>query len=264
MTAFETAVFAIVAAAATSLVLVPSLLLYYRRANSRPPRAYLYHSNGRRILKHALDGDVMRIGRHRDNEIRLQDSSVSRFHAQIVDNHNGSFVVRDLGSKNGVKIFYRPVKSSVLSDGDVLFIGNVGMKFVQYPADFNTFPNTVELEPNGPVRMTKRRRRAERFAVTKPVRIYTDTEGWVSGIATSISEEGMFVEVKEQLPVRTPLDIIMQRNVRGGWIKLTGEAVRSEGNGIAVMFTDVDRHLKSVLHELGKSEMTVSLSTHQN
>jgi len=246
-------VVSVVAGMVTSMLVALAVVWYYRRAHTRPPQAYLYRRKGRRIVKHGLNENVIRIGRHPDNEIQLQDRSVSRFHAQIIDKQNGSFIIRDLDSKNGVRIFYRRITSSVLTDGDVLFIGNIGMRFIHYPADYTTVPDTVQLETNSSRRLVKRQRRSERFETGRPVRFYTDATGWTTGVARDISEEGIFIETQRRLPIRTPLDMVLQGSGSGQWFKLAGDVVRSDDTGIAVTFTDVDRSTKTELYRLNKS-----------
>ena len=44
--------------------------------------------------------DATRIGRALDNDIVLEDASVSRHHA-VIESRNGGHVLRDLGSQNG-------------------------------------------------------------------------------------------------------------------------------------------------------------------
>jgi hypothetical protein len=70
-----------------------------------------------------LTVDVTTIGRAPGVDIRLQDPSVSRLHAELV--RRGSFVyVSDLGlSANGTRVNGRPVGRRVLSDGDVVTFG---------------------------------------------------------------------------------------------------------------------------------------------
>ena len=245
----ETIILALSTAIATSVLVTLLFLLYARRHFGRRPQAYLYYSNGKRVLKHGVRRDVVRIGRHRDNDIHLTDRSVSRFHAQIVDNHNGTFLVRDLDSRNGCRIFHRHVTSSLIRDGDVLLVGKVPLKFVHYPSDYMATPDTVEVNTGGPTRMDKRRRRAERVHSTRPVRVYTEESGWITGIARNLSEEGMFIEAHRVLPTRTPLDIVMKRD-KEGWLKIAGESVRSERNGMAVVFTDLAPHTRAALREL--------------
>jgi hypothetical protein len=71
----------------------------------------------------ALRDDVTTIGRGSGADIRLNDASVSRLHAELV--RRGPYVyVADLGlSRNGTRVNGRPVARRVLDDGDVLSFG---------------------------------------------------------------------------------------------------------------------------------------------
>jgi len=65
-----------------------------------------------------LRGPATRIGRLADNDIVLDDDTVSRYHAVIVDTGT-SFVVTDLHSANGVDVAdQRIAPSATLADGD--------------------------------------------------------------------------------------------------------------------------------------------------
>ena len=66
--------------------------------------------------------DGVTIGRTPDNSIQLQDSSVSRKHAQMNITPEG-VVLRDLGSANGVFVNDKRVLEHTLSPGDVIKIG---------------------------------------------------------------------------------------------------------------------------------------------
>jgi len=71
----------------------------------------------------ALGGEVSTVGRGRGVDIRLDDPSVSRLHAELV--RRGPYVyVVDLGlSRNGTRVNGRPVTRRVLDEGDVLSFG---------------------------------------------------------------------------------------------------------------------------------------------
>jgi hypothetical protein len=71
----------------------------------------------------ALGGDVTTVGRGQGVDIRLDDPSVSRLHAELV--RRGPYVyVVDLGlSRNGTRVNGRPVTRRVLDEGDVLSFG---------------------------------------------------------------------------------------------------------------------------------------------
>jgi hypothetical protein len=71
----------------------------------------------------SLRGDVTTVGRGRGVDIRLDDPSVSRLHAELI--RRGPYVyVVDLGlSRNGTRVNGRPVARRVLDEGDVLSFG---------------------------------------------------------------------------------------------------------------------------------------------
>jgi DNA-binding SARP family transcriptional activator len=82
--------------------------------------AQLRDSAGRR---YPLRGTATRIGRLSDNDIVLDDATVSRYHAVIVDTGT-SFVITDLGSANGVDVADQRIRTSAtLADGDHIRIG---------------------------------------------------------------------------------------------------------------------------------------------
>ena len=71
------------------------------------------------------------LGRSRDCAITLHDSNVSRHHAEVRPS-GGSWVVRDLGSTNGVKVNGRRVdvaRPQSLKPGDVIELGTARLTF---------------------------------------------------------------------------------------------------------------------------------------
>lgn len=64
------------------------------------------------------------IGRAQTNDIILEDSKVSRNHAQFEFNENGEVEVSDLGSTNGIKVNGVRVEKAVIKPEDVILIGN--------------------------------------------------------------------------------------------------------------------------------------------
>lgn len=70
-----------------------------------------------------LRDDVTTVGRGQGVDIRLDDPSVSRLHAELV--RRGPHVyIADLGlSANGTRVNGRPVGRRILADGDVLSFG---------------------------------------------------------------------------------------------------------------------------------------------
>ena len=80
--------------------------------------AQLRDPDGRRYTLRA----ATRIGRLVDNDIVLDDDTVSRYHAVIVDTGN-SFVITDLQSSNGVDVAGQRIRTSAtLAEGDRICI----------------------------------------------------------------------------------------------------------------------------------------------
>lgn len=71
------------------------------------------------------------IGRAEDRDIVIPDPAASRHHVQI-SLQNGEYVLRDMGSANGVFVNAVRVRECTLADGDLIRIGNTEMRFVRY------------------------------------------------------------------------------------------------------------------------------------
>lgn len=79
--------------------------------------------------KFVLNEPMMNAGRHPASDIFLDDITVSRRHAEF-RSENGEFRVVDLGSLNGTYLNRGAVDSAVLTNGDVLQIGNFRLVFL--------------------------------------------------------------------------------------------------------------------------------------
>lgn len=82
-------------------------------------------SRGARFL---INSDLTTIGRSTDNDIFLDDVTVSRKHAEIFREGSG-YSVRDCGSLNGTYVDGKIESISPLSDGMELHIGKFKMHF---------------------------------------------------------------------------------------------------------------------------------------
>lgn len=71
---------------------------------------------------------TMRVGRSDENEIALNDPSVSRAHASI-ETAGPTPMVRDLGSTNGTFVNGRRIEREALRNGDDVRFGNTRMRF---------------------------------------------------------------------------------------------------------------------------------------
>jgi predicted component of type VI protein secretion system len=81
------------------------------------------------ILDGLERGEILRdlptplsIGREEDNQIRLNDERVSRFHAKVQED-DGRIILTDLESTNGTRVNGHAVKMRVLQVGDQVLIG---------------------------------------------------------------------------------------------------------------------------------------------
>lgn len=79
-----------------------------------------------RGARYLIDSDLTSLGRAPENEIFLDDITVSRKHAQIT-RLNLSFSIKDAGSLNGTYLNGTLVSENVLSDGDEVQIGKFRM-----------------------------------------------------------------------------------------------------------------------------------------
>ena len=82
-----------------------------------------------------LAGKVIRIGRNEDNDIRLTDKSVHRYHAVIERTPEEAFVITDLSGEhgNGIRVNGARTAKAQLSDGDVIELGRAKLKFENAP-----------------------------------------------------------------------------------------------------------------------------------
>jgi hypothetical protein len=74
-------------------------------------------------------GARTRIGRSPDCEIFLDDVTVSRNHAVLIE-HDGRYAVEDLGSLNGTFVNRRRIDTALLEPGDEVQIGKYRMTFI--------------------------------------------------------------------------------------------------------------------------------------
>jgi hypothetical protein len=81
----------------------------------------------------ALAGQVIRVGRHEDNDIRLSDRSVHRYHAVIERTSDETFVIRDVSGKDGVRVNGELTARAQLADGDVIELGRAKLRFENAP-----------------------------------------------------------------------------------------------------------------------------------
>jgi diguanylate cyclase (GGDEF)-like protein len=79
--------------------------------------------------KHPLDKASILIGRSTKSDIQIDQESISRNHAKIIDTGK-ALVLRDLGSTNGTYVNDEPVAEHHLRDGDIVKVGHTIFKFL--------------------------------------------------------------------------------------------------------------------------------------
>jgi Nif-specific regulatory protein len=84
-----------------------------------------------------LDGHVS-VGRDVENALSIADPALSRKHC-VIEARDSTFVIRDLGSRNGVFINGAPVTERQLADGDQIRIGDSAL-VVMIPGNHHAAP----------------------------------------------------------------------------------------------------------------------------
>jgi pSer/pThr/pTyr-binding forkhead associated (FHA) protein len=94
------------------------------------PGRYLEVQGPGETLLLRLERDVMRIGRGLAADLRLDENSVSRRHAVLVNDASGARVLDDRSS-NGTFVNGRRVEQAALAHGDVLTLGRVVLRYLE-------------------------------------------------------------------------------------------------------------------------------------
>jgi len=93
------------------------------------PALIVRSGGGRAGETFSLERDSTTIGRSPDCEIFLDDVTVSRNHAVLVQS-DGRFTVEDQGSLNGTFVNRKRIDSAQLDEGDEVQIGKYRMTFI--------------------------------------------------------------------------------------------------------------------------------------
>lgn len=223
------------------------------RRSRRKAYAYLCRADDR-SHRYRIKAETCRIGRHAQNEFVIPDASVSRLHAQLVRNRNGTYSIFDMASKNGIRVGNRPVESTLLKEGDLIDLGRVRLRFTEYPPDQHRYADTV-LQESTASRFDEKRRRHKRQSVAMRVRLYHDQIGWLNGTVRDLSVEGAFIETGRNLLARSPVDMVVPIVERGDrrWLRMSGEIVRENNDGFGMLFTEIQPAAAKVLDTLTAS-----------
>ena len=103
-----------------------------------------------------LDQMQMGIGRAPDNEIPIDDESVSVYHSLITirsitdDDSRQEYIIEDLDSTNHTYVNNKESKKHSLKEGDIIRVGNTRLKFStkEYsPPPQKEFDKTTKINP---------------------------------------------------------------------------------------------------------------------
>ena len=102
-----------------------------KKTTSKPSLEFYSDGSGeaRRVT---IENFPFRIGRAETADLRVESVEVSREHAEIVE-RNGMWLVRDFGSTNGTQVNGKPIKETLLSDGDILRVAESELTFIASP-----------------------------------------------------------------------------------------------------------------------------------
>ena len=135
------------------LIALVTLILIYRKQPDKStfatnihqqpkPFAYLV-TQDEDAKRHPILNTTWRIGRSRDNELTLDDNSISRLHAEIHRYNNGNFFIMDMQSLNGIFINDEKVTNSKLHEGDIIEIGDIFLRFTLHTEDYQLEEDTA-------------------------------------------------------------------------------------------------------------------------
>ena len=91
--------------------------------------AYFEYWNGRERLALLLDGERLTVGSAPDNDVVVDERSVSRVHA-VLHRMNGHWFIEDCGSRNGTSVNAHPISSMrPLRTADEVRLGRARLVF---------------------------------------------------------------------------------------------------------------------------------------
>lgn len=129
------------------------------------------------LQNYVFDKDIMSVGRSRDNDVVIENLSVSRNHARI-RRQGGKYILTDLNSANGTFVNGVRVSKTEIVDQDVIAIGKHKMHFQNKVVEEEALivdafgaDRTVMVErsaPSGMIVVTDGKLKGQQFALTRP------------------------------------------------------------------------------------------------
>jgi|GEM_PF-488583 len=121
---------------------VDSVGRFWERVSAPIERAFGGGGRGRAATAQTparllIDGDSkplsiqrVRLGRYPNNEIVLDHSTVSAYHAEIIQRPDGRHEIIDRESRNGTRVNGALIRNQVLRDGDLITLGAASMHYL--------------------------------------------------------------------------------------------------------------------------------------
>ncbi|MCC5876126.1 MAG: FHA domain-containing protein [Candidatus Sumerlaeia bacterium] len=213
---------------------------------------------GERIVnRYRFDKDIMSIGRARDNDVVIENLSVSRNHARI-KREGGEYILTDLNSANGSLVNGHRVTKTAIRNNDVLTIGKHNLTFLEVEeTHFVEERPAPPSRPSAPIPPKKQTRYPSRSPVITPtssssssevgptetmVGVLTVMEGRQKGREYRITEDEVGVGRSTRNPVRVH-----------DWQASSAHAlIRREGGGYVI--SDLDSWHGTIVNDQKVSE----------
>jgi adenylate cyclase len=178
-----------------------------KKKNGDRPRLQVVGEKGA-VMEYPLQDQAIFIGRTDDNDVVLDDSSVSRRHAKIARD-GAEYTLADLGSHNGTALNGTFIQSAPLHDCDQIKIGGYRLTFyLRESRDLSPTP-TVTLMPGkdwaGTLREVITSRPSGQCAV--------DSHEWLSSGESKRNQKVLFVlyEISRQLNAIADFHQLLER-----------------------------------------------------
>jgi transcriptional regulator with GAF, ATPase, and Fis domain len=106
-----------------------------------PKSKLMVNTDGIPQRDYVVTKDTIRIGTAADNELVLNDETVSRNHAEILKTKDG-YLIRDLNSTNGTFVGNVKVKEVFLSASSIIKVGKTKIRFTPQDELIDIYPST--------------------------------------------------------------------------------------------------------------------------
>src|SRR5258705_4810682 len=174
-----------------------------------------------------VDSKRFSIGRTDENDLVLDDSSLSRRHA-LIENYDGVYNLSDCGSSNGTLINGRTVTSAtVLSDWDVLTFGGVGDILVRIKDD----AQSSDKDPNESAVASAPYSAATLSRNTIPRAPVAHTATWLTAPVIAVAGAGLILLVAGLILLLTQGRSNERRGTKQGNFRTQPTPVESNDNG---------------------------------